>query len=211
LKTLIQDRRRPLVYLITDRRMLPQRARTPGLTSLIDFIKQAAAAGVDMVQIRERDLSAGEVCSIVEAVSGCVPTLVNDRADIAAAYAAGVHLTTRSMPVGVVRAAFGPDILIGASTHTIGEVEAAEAGGADFAVFGPVFETASKQMYGEPVGVDALQSAATRARIPLLALGGVNISNFRRALDAGAAGVAGISMFVEAPDLKALVAAIKEG
>ncbi|HXU08895.1 MAG TPA: thiamine phosphate synthase, partial [Blastocatellia bacterium] len=95
------------------------------------------------------------------------------------------------------------------STHTIDEVEAAEAGGADFVVFGPVFETPSKLEYGAPVGLDALAQVATRSRIPVLALGGVNLSNYKRALDAGAAGVAGISMFIEAMDLAALVAEIK--
>jgi thiamine-phosphate pyrophosphorylase len=135
--------------------------------------------------------------------------LVNDRADVAASSAAGVHLTTSSMPVEVVRAAFGSQILIGASTHTIDEVEAAEAGGADFVVFGPVFETASKRKYGSPVGLDALEQVATRTGIPVLALGGVNLSNYKSALDAGAAGVAGISMFIEAMDLAALVAEIK--
>jgi thiamine-phosphate pyrophosphorylase len=135
--------------------------------------------------------------------------LINDRADVAASSAAGVHLTTRSMPVEVVRAAFGSQILIGASTHTIDEVEAAEAGGADFVVFGPVFETPSKREYGAPVGLDALQLVATRSGIPVLALGGVSLSNYKHALDAGAAGVAGISMFIEAMDLAALVAEIK--
>lgn len=179
------------------------------MTVLIDLIERATAAGVDMIQIRERDLSARDVCSIIGAASEHAAILVNDRADIAAANASGVHLTTHSMPVPVVRAAFGSEILIGASTHTIDEVEAAQAGGADFVVFGPVFETASKRAYGAPVGLDALQRAVARSSIPVLALGGVNLSNYRRAFDAGAAGVAGISMFTESTDLTALVAEIK--
>jgi len=162
-----------------------------------------------MIQIRERDLSARELCSVIGSAAECANILVNDRADVAAACGAGVHLTTRSMPVEVVRVAFGSEILIGASTHTIHEVEAAEAGGADFVVFGPVFETASKREYGAPVGLDALERVAARSKIPVLALGGVNVSNYKRALDAGAAGVAGISMFIEAMDLAALVAEIK--
>lgn len=167
------------------------------------------AAGTDMIQIRERDLSARELCIVTGSAAEHADILVNDRADVAASSAAGIHLTTRSMPVEVVRVAFGSDILIGASTHTIAEVDAAEAGGADFVVFGPVFETASKREYGAPVGLDALEHVATRSRIPVLALGGVNASNYKRALDAGAAGVAGISMFIEAMDLAALVAEIK--
>lgn len=182
---------------------------TPALTALADLIERATASGIDMIQIRERDLSAREVCRIMDAASEHAAILINDRADIAAVNGAGVHLTTRSIPVQAVRNAFGSEILIGVSTHTIVEVEAAEGGGADFVVFGPVFETASKRAYGEPVGLDALQRAAARATIPVLALGGLNLSNYRRALDAGAAGVAGISMFAESDDLTALVAEIK--
>jgi thiamine-phosphate pyrophosphorylase len=162
-----------------------------------------------MIQIRERDLSARQLCSVIASAARRTNILVNDRADVAASSDAGVHLTTRSMPVEVVRAAFGSQILIGASTHTIDEVETANVGGADFVVFGPVFETPSKREYGAPVGLDALEHVATRSRIPVLALGGVNLSNYKRALDAGAAGVAGISMFVEAMNLAHLVAEIK--
>jgi thiamine-phosphate pyrophosphorylase len=155
-----------------------------------------------MVQIRERDLPARELYSLTKAVTERLRrrgtrVLVNDRADIAASTGAGVHLTTRSLTAEVVRSAFGTDILIGVSTHNRQEAEAAERGGADFIVFGPVFETASKAEYGEPVGLDALRRVATSLRIPVIALGGVNPTNFHEALDAGAAGVAGISMFID--------------
>ena len=120
-----------------------------------------------------------------------------------------MHLTTRSLAVEVVRAAFGPHMLVGVSTHTLEEAKMADEGGADFMVFGPVFHTASKKDYGEPVGVEALHQIATRVTIPVLALGGIKLSNFREALDAGAAGVAGISMFTETQDLGSLVATIK--
>lgn len=172
------------------------------------------AAGVDMVQIRERDLPARDVLFVTESIAASARgagarVLVNDRADVAASAGAGVHLTTRSLAVEAVRAAFGTDMLVGISTHTFEEVRAAEESGADFVVFGPVFETASKREYGEPVGVEALRDAATRLTIPVLALGGIHLSNFREALDAGAAGVAGISMFTDAKELRGLVAAIK--
>jgi thiamine-phosphate pyrophosphorylase len=167
-----------------------------------------------MVQIRERDLSARDVCYLAETLAKSTRgsqtlVLVNDRADIAACAGVGVHLTTRSLSAGVVRKAFGSDLLIGVSTHTIAEAESAEHEGADFVVFGPVFETASKKDYGEPVGLEALSRAARSLRIPVLALGGINASNFVEALAAGAAGVAGISMFAETCDLNRLVAVIK--
>lgn len=189
--------------------MIRRPTTTPQLIALNEFIERAIAAGIDMIQIREPDLSARQLCSVMGSAAKDAKILINDRADVAASSAGGVHLTTRSMPVEVVRAAFGSQILIGASTHTIDEVEAAEAGGADFVVFGPVFETPSKRKYGAPVGLDTLEQVAMLSGIPVLALGGVNLSNYKRALDAGAAGVAGISMFIEAMDLASLVAEIK--
>lgn len=167
-----------------------------------------------MVQIREPDLSIRDLCSATETIGesarrAVAAVLINDRADLAACTASGVHLTTRSLTPEVVRSAFGPDMLIGASTHTFEEASAAQRGGADFIVFGPVFETSSKKQYGKPVGLEALRRVATSLTIPVLALGGIKASNFREALDAGAAGVAGISMFTEAHDLSRLVATIK--
>jgi thiamine-phosphate pyrophosphorylase len=167
-----------------------------------------------MMQIRERDLTPRDAFYVSQTIAksaqktgACV--LVNDRADIAECAGCGVHLTTRSLTVEVIRGAFSPGLLVGVSTHTSEEAKAAQRGGADFIVFGPVFETASKQGYGEPVGVEALHLVAAGSTIPVIALGGINESNFREALDAGASGVAGISMFAQAEDLRVLVAAIK--
>jgi len=200
--------------VITDRRLLPHQSTGPDLTILIEFADRALAAGVDMVQIRERDLPARDVFIVTEAIAESARRkgarlLVNDRADIAASAGSGVHLTTRSLTVEVVRGAFAPDMLVGVSTHTFEEARAAQHGGADFVVFGPIFETASKKDYGEPVGLEALHQVATRLTIPVVALGGIKSSNFWEALDAGAAGVAGISMFTQAQDLSTLVATIK--
>lgn len=194
--------------------MLPHHSTGRDLTFLIEFADRVLASGVDMVQIRERGLPARDVFSISEAIAESARRtgarlLVNDRADIAASAGSGVHLTTRSLTVEVVRGAFALDMLVGVSTHTFEEARAAQQGGADFIVFGPIFETVSKTDYGEPVGLEALHQVATRLTIPVLALGGIRPSNFREALDAGAAGVAGISMFTEARDLSTLVAAIK--
>ena len=181
---------------------------------MIEFLKRALDAGVDMIQLRERDLSARALLELADRVAPMARDeramlLVNDRADVAACAGAGVHLTTRSLTPDVVRRAFGQALLLGASTHNLAEAEAAEAAGANFIVFGPVFETASKKIYGPPVGLKALASVTRRVRIPVLALGGIQPNNFRRALDAGAAGIAAISMFVEAEDLPTLVNEIK--
>jgi thiamine-phosphate pyrophosphorylase len=200
--------------VITDRRLLLRQDRTPELTCLIEFAEHAVAAGVDIIQIREPDLSACDLLSLTEAIanlahkSGAGVT-INDRSDIAVSAGAGVHLTTRSMSVEVVRRTFGPELMIGASTHSWEEATVAESAGADFIVFGPVFETASKKQYGKPVGLEALGQVANHLTIPVLALGGITLTNYPLALDAGAKGVAGISMFAEGLDLTTLVASIK--
>ena len=206
-------RPKPLVYLITDRYSLDLRGGSP-TEALIDLIRRAVEAGVDLIQIRERDLSARDLFRLAElaadvARDSSTDVLINDRADIASACGIGVHLTTHSMKAGVVRRAFGDEMLIGASTHNLHEFAEAESGGADFVVFGPVFETASKKQYGPPVGLNALQAVTASSKMPVLALGGITSSNFRRTLDAGAAGIASISLFTRTHDLANLIQTIK--
>jgi thiamine-phosphate pyrophosphorylase len=210
------DPAKPLVYLITDRLSLPatpnhKHTTTPDLT---DFIERALTAGVDLLQIREPDLPARDILAVAEAAvqkaqKTGAQVLVNDRADIAKCAGAGVHLATRSLPPETVRRVFGLELIIGASTHSLEEAMAAEKGGADFVVFGPVFETASKREYGPPVGVEALSAASRCVRIPVLALGGITPANFHETLEAGAAGIAAISMFARTGDLEAVVQNIK--
>ena len=210
----IQKYPKPLLYLITDRKALPPAKGTNELDELIEFIGRSADAGVDLLQIRERDLSARQLLYVTETAVGLaankgVEVLVNDRVDLARSAGAGVHLTTRSMPARVVRATFGDEMKIGASTHNIEEAESAERGGADFIVFGPVFETESKKAFGPPVGIRALRDVCAVANIPVLALGGISLSNFSEAIDAGAAGIAGISIFAKAQNLPEVVRVIK--
>jgi thiamine-phosphate pyrophosphorylase len=101
-----------------------------------------------------------------------------------------------------VRRAFGPEFIIGVSTHTLAEARAAQAGGADFITFGPVFDAPSKRAYGPPAGVDKLAEAARQvAPLPVFALGGVTLANARATLAAGASGVAAIRLFSDATTL----------
>jgi thiamine-phosphate pyrophosphorylase len=181
---------------------------------LCNQICEAVEAGADLIQIRERDLRARDLCLAAESAAiiargSDTRVLVNDRADVAAAYGIGVHLTTKSMRAATIRRAFGSDMLIGVSTHSLEEVEEAEAGGADFVVFGPVFETESKKRFGPPLGLRALAEATAKSNIPLLALGGITFGNFHQALDAGASGIAAISLFAETHDLARIVQTIK--
>ncbi|MCA1613020.1 MAG: thiamine phosphate synthase [Acidobacteria bacterium] len=203
----------PLTYLITGGET--DEATTPDseeFARLLALARAAAGAKVSLVQLREQRLRPRvlyELAARAAAILSGSATrlLVNDRADIArAAGAAGVHLTTRSLEAAVVRRAFGEDFLIGVSTHTPGEARAARDGGADFALFGPVFDTPSKRDYGPPAGLEKLREAAhALAPFPVLAVGGVARDNFARALAAGARGVAAIRLFADADSLPAVV------
>ena len=150
----------------------------------------------------------------VEIVRGSSTLLfVNDRADIAlAAGATGVHLTSRSLPANVIRATYGTQLIVGVSTHRVAEAEAARAGGGDFVVFGPVFETESKRAFGEPQGLAKLaEVTAAVPELPVLAVGGISIGNFESCLQAGASGIAAISLLNDAGNLASIVSELRRG
>jgi thiamine-phosphate pyrophosphorylase len=153
---------------------------------------------VEWIQIREKDLSARALFELVEAVINlpnphASKIIVNTRADVAiAAGAAGVHLPSGSPPARIWRR---PGFLVGVSCHSLEDVRQAEAEGADYVVFGPVFAPLSKTAGLEPRGLEGLARAAAAVRIPVLALGGVTRENSAACLSAGAAGIAGISLF----------------
>jgi thiamine-phosphate pyrophosphorylase len=207
------DLSKPITYLITSGETTA--ATTPStddFASLLKLISAAVAAGVNLIQLREKNLTARVLFELaLRAVALTTGTatrlLVNDRSDIARAVGAdGVHLTASSLSAAIVRRTFGADFLIGVSTHSLDEARAAQADGADFAVFGPVFETASKRIYGEPVGLKTFSDVASAlAPFPILVLGGVTIDNARDCVRAGAAGIAGISLFNQCHDLKRVV------
>lgn len=198
------NRNRPLLYLITNGATSEQTTSSSSeYLQLLRLIEAAVAAGIDLVQIREKNLTTRvlfELASHSAQITRGTSTqlLINDRADVATgAGAGGVHLTTQSLPVAAVRTSLDPELLIGVSTHCTEEAEFASAGGADFIVFGPVFDTLSKP-YGTPVGVEALSRVASAVSpLPVIALGGVDVDNVVECARAGAAGVAAITMFNE--------------
>ena len=166
------------------------------------MIEAAVASGVQLVQIREKSLSARvlyELTTRAAAIAKGSSTrlLVNDRFDIArAAGADGVHLTARSLPAHVVRSICGDDFLIGVSTHSLQASLDARADGADFVVFGPIFETPSKQVFGEPQGLEKLREVTNGLEgFPVLAIGGINLDNAADCFRAGASGIAAIRLF----------------
>ena len=197
-----------------------------GVARLLARIRMAIEAGVDWVQIREKDLSGKlpmELAREAVAAAGArTRVIVNDRLDVAvAARAGGVHLGRESLPVREVaewrakRKNTRPaleDFLIGASCHSIEEVRTAADDGADYVILGPVFETPSKMRFGAPLGTEKLCEACQAVQIPVIAIGGVNESNAQVCFRAGAGGIAAIRLFqgaVDAEDLKRRVEALR--
>jgi thiamine-phosphate pyrophosphorylase len=196
-----------LLCYITDR---SQFAGTPEEQErqLLNAIAECAAAGVDYIQLREKDLPVRSLELLAEKAMAAIPAgsparlLINSRTDVALACGAhGVHLPSRSLPASEVRAIWGRASrsapIIGVSTHSAEEVASAEAHGADFAVFAPVFE---KNGASNPAGLDQLREVCRRPPItgtpmPVLALGGITLENARLCLQAGAAGIAAIRLF----------------
>jgi thiamine-phosphate pyrophosphorylase len=208
----------PLIYLITSGETTTQ--TTPAaedFSNILQLVRKAVAARIDLVQIREKKLSASVLYQLATEAAGitkgsATKLLINDRSDIAAAAGAdGVHLTTSSLPTAVVRQSFGDEFLIAVSTHSLAEASEARRNGADFVVFGPVFDTPGKEKYGEPQGLKQLETITSAlAPFPVLALGGITIAHVSHCIRAGARGVAAIRMLNDVTQLERIVSEIRE-
>ncbi|HXJ17863.1 MAG TPA: thiamine phosphate synthase [Candidatus Polarisedimenticolia bacterium] len=204
---------------VTDRKSLGSASSAAGVLAMI---RQAFAAGADWVQVREKDLPARELLALSrDAVAaaksaagreraGEACLIVNDRLDVALAVdAAGVHLGGESLPAGEAvrwcRSGNAPaEFLIGVSCHSFEDAREAEAAGASYVFFGPIFETPSKKRFGPPQGIARLAEVCRGVRLPVIAIGGVNEANGVQCLGAGAAGVAAIRMFQAARNAASL-------
>ena len=185
--------------------------------ALLEKIRAAVAAGVDWVQIREKDLSGRELLALAKEAVGIANTqahesaagrtasqiIVNDRLDIAlAAGAAGVHLGRESLSAQDVvrwcrRENAPAEFLVGVSCHSLEEAREAHTAGAGYIYFGPVFDTPSKRAMGQPQGIARLAEICRSVTIPVLAIGGISEENAADCIRAGAAGIAAIRMFQE--------------
>lgn len=203
-----------LLYYITDRAQFAGNA-TERQNRLLERISECAAAGVDYIQLREKDLTTRELEQLAGKAMAAIPAgsptrlLINSRVDVALACRAhGVHLPANHLSASEARAIFAraghAHPIVGISAHSAAEVAAAESHGADFAVFGTVFEKGGRT---NPGGLEQL-AVATHVTMPVLSLGGISLENAEQCLRAGAAGIAGIRIFQQG-DVSATVKALR--
>lgn len=198
------------LYYVTDRRQIKSH-------TLDTCMAGAIAAGVDWVQIREKDLPARSLLALTEAAverarrQGRTCVMVNDRLDVAlAAKAHGVHLGARSMPADLVRRLGPREFVVGVSCHSLEEALAAQAAGADYILLGPIFATPSKLPYGPPLGLVKLREVTLHISIPVFALGGITLDRVALCRQNGAAGIAGIRIFQDCDSVEELVRELRE-
>ncbi len=187
------------LYLVTDRSQTRER-------DLLWVLEQALDGGVRAVQLREKDLGVRELFCLAESIKRLcehyqASLFINDRIDIALGVDAdGVQLGSNSFPIQVVRDLVGENKLIGASTHSTKEAEEAELAGADFILFGPVYFTPSKAVYGMPQGLGFLKKVVEKTSLPVYAIGGAKPENISDLKKTGVRGVALISAVLNATD-----------
>ena len=209
---------RPILCYVTDRRSLPLSTSADAHNLLFASVERAAAAGVDWIQLREKDFSGKEWQELVHESLRRISRLgagtrlfVNDRMDVALACGAGgVHLSENGIPVSeacrlrdefFASSSEKRDFLVGVSCHSLGASLGAARAGADYIYFSPIFNTPSKANYGPPQGLDRLAAICRAVTIPVIAIGGISAEKAESCLHAGAAGVAAIRMFQDSVDL----------
>ena len=207
----------PCIMLVTDRRAAAERSAGGTYQRLEDVVGAAVEGGVNVVQVRERDLPGGELYELVArliAIAGShALVLVNDRLDVALATGAdGVQLGAMAMPTEAVRP-LAPNLLLGRSVHDVACAAEAAARGADLLVVGTMFATGSHPGIS-PAGPNLLRKIAATNHLPLIGIGGIGAANAAQVIAAGASGVAVISEILRAPDPREaaarLVAAVHE-
>ena len=196
-------------YLVTEARFSTH--------STLETVEAAITGGVDVVQLREKATSVRERYDLGRQLrevtrAADVPLIVNDRVDLAAAIDAdGVHLGDDDLPIGVAREQLGGDAIIGRSVSTAEAAEEAAAGGADYLGVGAVFATGSKETDPEEseIGLDTVRKIDAAVDIPFVGIGGIDATNARDVIEAGADGVAVISAITDTDDPEAATRALR--
>ena len=183
--------------------LVTDRTQTGG-RDLVAVVGECLAAGLPAVQVREKDLGAGDLALLCRRLLGPARDvgamlIVNDRVDVALAVGAdAVQRTHASLAVQDMRAVAGRRLRIGVSVHSLEDAVDAELKGADWVTYGPVYDTPSKRPYGAPQGLDRLATVARGLRIPVVAIGGITPERVKEVRAAGARGVAAISAILAA-------------
>jgi thiamine-phosphate pyrophosphorylase len=182
--------------------LVTDRSQTRG-RDLAAVVTECLAAGLPAVQAREKDLAAAELAELCRRLRDLTRAhgarlIVNDRVDVALAVGAdGVQRTHASLPVDHIRSIAGRRLAIGASVHSLEDAVDAELRGADWLVFGPVYDTPSKRRWGPPQGLERLARVTAAVRIPVIAIGGITPARVAAVRRAGAAGVAAIAALLD--------------
>ena len=196
------------LYVVTDRSL--SRGRTT-----VDVVREAVAGGATCVQLREKQARTRDFLEEARALSALlraqrVPLLINDRVDIALAVGAdGVHLGQQDMPIADARRLGPPSWIIGVSAESIEDAIRAEKEGADYIGVSPVFATPTKTDTALPLGLEGLRAMRAAVRIPLVAIGGIQLHNAREVIRAGADGLAVVSAIVSADSPREAAAALR--
>ncbi|MEQ8174353.1 MAG: thiamine phosphate synthase [Syntrophomonadaceae bacterium] len=189
------------LYLVTDRRFLRGR-------SLIDEVLKSVRGGVSMVQLREKEAGSREFYQMALNLKTAlqesgVPLIINDRLDIAMAVDAdGLHIGQEDLPLSEVVRLWGEDKIIGLSVSNLEEAREGQKGGASYLGLGPVYATATKTDAAGPTGLMLLGEVKSSVDIPVVAIGGIDMSNLAAVRDSGADGAAVVSCLMDAPDIE---------
>jgi len=192
----------PRLYAIVDVGCFDPSRRTT--SAIVDFARELAAGGVELIQYRNKDGDARTMLShareLRRALDRKVKLIMNDRADLClAADFDGVHVGQDDLSPEGARLVVGSDRIVGVSTHNLEQLKQADASPADYIAFGPIFTTSTKLNPDPVVGLDALLKARAATSKPLVAIGGITRANARSVLDAGADSVAVISDLLNSP------------
>ncbi len=187
----------------------------PDASALPDLLRGAVAGGVDIVQLREKQLADDELGALANAARALCERLgallvINDRPIVALESGAdGVHVGQEDMPVAEVREIVGPDMLLGLSTHTPQEIDAVDPAVVDYIGVGPIHETPTK-LGRAAVGLELIDHARAHAPVPFFAIGGLDLSNLGAALSAGAERVCVLRAIASAEDPEQAARALRE-